>query len=497
MSNENQFAKLGVIYAIGQVLSKAISFVLLPIYIRELGLGGFGQLALVDAVLDFMASFTIIGIYSGYIRFYREYEESKRRRLKNTALNFALIMSILNIILVLILGEFISKYIFNFDNSYYILILIVFRSIFSQLVALLMCDYSLNFKAGIYVKLNLANLLLNLTFTIIFVVLMKQGISGIYEGFILSNLITFTYLSFVNHREYKFEIDIKMLKNMLKFSGGLIPSCIASTILSLSDRYFLTRYRNFSETGLYSVGYKFGMLIQPLFIDPFKQIFTPYKFSIWKDKDAEKKFNIMFFKYHIIGCFIMLGICIYSKPMIFLLTTKESIVAYKIVPLIVIAYFFYGKSCFYCLGIQIRNKTYLDGLIMLLAGIINLILNIILIPKFGMYGAALATVVSYIAMNYIYIKFSLRLYHVRYKTKNVYKIYIITIILYSIYYTVSIFNIPILLEMVIGMIILIAYLICSVYFNLITIDEVKKIWAILDKLQSVKVWVSNKFKRCP
>lgn len=475
MSNENNFAKLGIIYAIGQVLSKAISFILLPIYVKELGLVGFGQLAIVDAILDFIASFTIIGVYSGYIRFYSEYEESKRTRLKNTALNFALIMSTLDIILVLILGNFISKYIFDFENSYYVLILVVFRSIFSQLVTLLMCDYSLNYKAGIYVKINITSLILNLAFTVVFVVLIKRGIYGIYEGFILSNLIIFTYLSFSNHTEYKFEIDIIMLKNMLKFSAGLIPSCIASTVLTLSDRYFLKGYRNLSETGIYSVGYKFGMLIGPLFVDPFSQIFTPYKFSIWKDNDAEKKFNIMFSKYHIIGCFIMLGICIYSKPMILLLTTQESIVAYKIVPLIVLSYFLYGKSCFYCLGIQIRNKTYLDGIIMLLAGAINLILNVMLIPKFGMYGAAVSTAVSYIAMNFIYVKFSLPLYHVRYKRKNVFKIYIITLILYSIYYAVSILNIPILLEMVIGIGILIAYLICCMYFNLITIDELKKI----------------------
>lgn len=473
MTNENSAAKLGVIYAIGQVLSKAISFILLPIYVNEIGLDGFGQLAVVDAILDFIASFTIIGVYSGYIRFYREYEENERRTLKNTAISFALIMSIFDVIATVILGSFISKYIFDFGNSYYILILVVLRSIFSQLVILLMCDYSLNYKAGIYVKLNLAGLLLNLVFTIVFVVLMKRGISGIYEGYVFSNLILFTYLGFINHAEYKFGINIKMLKNMLIFSGGLIPSCIASTVLTLSDRYFLKGYRSLTETGIYSIGYKFGMLIGPLFIEPFSQIFTPYKFSIWKDSDAEKKFNVVFLKYHIVGCFIMLAICIYSKSMILFLTSKDSIAAYKIVPLIAIVYFFYGKSCFYCLGIQIKNKTYLDGIIMLLAGAINLILNVMLIPKFGMYGAALSTIVSYISMNFIYVKFSQQLYPVRYKRKNVYKLYIITITLYLIYYLVSIFNIPILLEMVIGLVILIAYFISCVYFNLITKDESK------------------------
>jgi O-antigen/teichoic acid export membrane protein len=474
MLNEHKFVKIGVIYAVGQFLTKAISFIMLPIYIKEIGLTGFGQLSLVDAVLNFISSFTIIGVYSGYIRFYRDYEEHKRKRLKNTALNFSLIMSIVDFILIMTLGNLISKVIFNFENSYYILILVMLRSILSQLVILMMCDYSLNYKAGINVTINLANLLLNIVFTIIFVVLIKRGIVGIYEGYVLSNLLIFIYLVFTSNREYKLEIDSKMLKNMLKFSGGLIPSNIASTILTLSDRYFLNGSRNLMETGIYSVGYKFGMLIEPLFVGPFTQIFTTYKFSIWKDRDAEEKFNDMFFKYHIIGCFILLGICIYSKAMLFFLSTEESIVAYKVVPLIVAAYFLYGKSCFYCLGIQIKNKTYYDGVIMLSAGVINLILNAALIPRLGMYGAALSTAISYIAMNYLYIKFSLPLYYIRYKRKNVFKIYVITFILYLIYYIVSIFHVGILFEMIIGACILIGYVIFCLWFNLITVGDLKK-----------------------
>jgi O-antigen/teichoic acid export membrane protein len=472
MGVENKFAKLGIIYAIGKILAKAISFILLPIYIKELGLSGFGQLALVDSILDLIASFTIVGIYSGYIRFYREYKE-QQVRLKNTALSFAFIMSLVNIILALTLGRFICRFIFSFDNSYYVLILVVVRSVISQLVILLMCDYALNYKARINVTLNIANLLMNFGFTLLLLVFKKRGIAGIYEGYILSNLLMFIYLIKIKESKYKFVIDIVMLKNMLKFSAGLIPSSIASTILTLSDRYFLKGYRSVTETGIYSMGYKFGMLIEPLFVSPFKQIFTPYKFSVWKDSDAEEKFNVMFLKYHIIGCFIMLGICIYSKAMIVLMGTKASVVAYKLVPLIVLAYFLYGKASFYCLGIQIKNKTYYDGFIMLFAGAINIILNIILIPKFGMYGAALATAISYIAMNYIYIRCSLPLYPIKYKKKNVLKIYSITFILYSVYYAVSIFSISILIEMIVGVFILSGYIISCVYFKFITIDELK------------------------
>jgi len=327
---------------------------------------------------------------------------------------------------------------------------------------------------------------LNLLFTVLLVMVINRGIAGIYESYILSNLILFVYLMIVKDSKYKFELDRVMLRDMLKFSVGLIPSCIASTVLTLSDRYFLRGYRNVAETGVYSVGYKFGMLIQPLFVSPFSQIFTPYKFSIWKDSDAEEKFNYMFLKYHIIGCFIMLGICIYSKAMITILSTAESVVAYKLVPLIVLAYFLYGKSAFYCLGIQIKNKTYYDGLIMLSAGIINIILNIIFIPKLGMYGAAVSTAISYVAMNFIYLKFSLPLYPVRYKRNNIIKIYLITLILYLAYYSVSIIHISTLFEMIIGMVLLLGYVAGCVCFKLITWSE------LMEYAEKIKLVISKR-----
>lgn len=328
--HKDSFIKIGFIYAVGQVLSKALSFILLPIYTRQLGTVGYGQLALADTVLDFIGAFTILGVYSGYYRFYREYDEKDRRKLKNTAINFALILSVFDILLVVLIGQPVAKLIFKFDNNYEILILIIIRSILTQLVTMLMCDYTLNYKATIAVTTNLVNLILNLGFSIFFVVYLKQNIVGVYKGYIYSNFIIFIYLFYKNLKYYRLEFDMSMLKNMLTFSGGLILGNISSTILTLSDRYFLAGYKTYSETGVYSIGYKFGMLIDPLFISPFKSVFTPYKFQIWKNEDAQEKFNDMFNKYHFYGLFILLAISLYSKFIISIFTTKNLLMHIKL-----------------------------------------------------------------------------------------------------------------------------------------------------------------------
>jgi len=487
MLQNKSLVKLGFIYAIGQVLSKALSFILLPIYTRQLGTVGYGQLALADTILDFIGAFIICGIYSGYYRFYSEYNENQRRKLKNTAINFALALAIFDFTLVILVGKFIAKLIFDFNNSYEILVLIVLRSIIVQFVMLLMCDYTLNYKAVITVTTNLVNLVMNMCFSILLVVYLKKGIIGVYKGYIYSNLIILIYLVIINIKAYRFEFDKGMLKNMLTFSAGYIPTSLANTVLTLSDRYFLAGFIGYSVTGIYSIGYKFGTLIEPIFISPFKSVFTPYKFQVWKDDDAQDKLNNMFIKYHFIGCFIILIISFYCKSIISIFTTDAYSNAYKLVPLILLSYFLYEQNSFYSLGIEIHNKTYMESFIMIAGGVINIILNVLIIPKYGMYGAAVATIVSYIIINIMYILYAMPMYYIRYKFKDSIKFYIIILNLYLIYYFISINNINLFLESIISFILLVVYIYLCITLKLLKKEELLFYFNIIKQKVNLKL----------
>ena len=474
MLSDKSFVKIGIVYAAGEILSKLLSYMLLPIYTSQLGSAGYGQLALVDTVLEFMSTFAICSIYSGYLRFYREYDSKDRLTLKNTAINFAVIISFTYFIFTLTAGKFISNIVFKFDNSYKIFILIAIRNILAQFILLFMCDYQLNYKAFITVTVNFCNLGLNLLLSIFFVVYKKEGIIGVYKGYILSSAAIVLYLVIVNFKNYRFQINKSMLKNMLKYSLGLIPGNISGTILTLSDRYFLSGYRNYSETGVYSIGYKFGMLIVTLFIAPFRSIFTPYKFETWNNDDAQNKFKDIFNEYHFLGLFIMLGIAIYSRTAIKLISSNEFSNAYKIVPLVLFSYFIFGESCFYGIGIQFKNKTYIDGIIMICGSIINIVFNFLLIPGLGMYGAALSTCMSYSTMNLLYILIALPMYHVKYDFKRIFINYSISFIIYGLYYLISIHNFPLFVEAIFGIFLLILYICFCILFKFTDYETIIK-----------------------
>ncbi|SHK16477.1 Membrane protein involved in the export of O-antigen and teichoic acid [Clostridium cavendishii DSM 21758] len=469
---KKSFIKVGIIYSVGQILSKAITFLLMPLYIKKLGIEVYGQLALVDTILDFILSFVIVSIFAGFTRYYREYNEIDRKKLKNTAINFALIMIIIDIIFVIIFGRKISSVVIGIDNSYYIFCMIVMRAILTQFIMLMLREYDLNYEAQITVVINLVNMLASVGLTILFVVKLNRGIKGIYEAYNIVNLIILIYLFVKNLKTYKMEIDFNMLKSMLKFSAGLIPSSISSTVLTLSDRYFLKGYKSYAETGIYSMGYKFGTLIDPVFVGPFNSIFTPFKFQVWSEDDASIKLNNMYRTYHLLGCFFLLGISMFTKSVLLICKLGEQIEAYKIVPLILISYFVYGKAAFYSLGIQVKNKTYLDGVIMMAGGILNILLNIVLIKPMGMYGAATATIVSYLFMNILYYFVGKKFYFIKYENLIVIKLYIISIILYVGYYFISKNNQNIIIDIIIATILMGIYLLMLIILKIVSKEEV-------------------------
>ena len=190
---------------------------------------------------------------------------------------------------------------------------------------------------------------------------------------------------------------------------------------------------------------------------------------------ASKKTGCKVRNYHLMGCFVILGISFFSKLAIIILSNSSYLSAATLVPVILFSYFINGENEFFSLGIQIRNKTYITSLIMLVGGISNIFLNIILIPKYGMYGAALATLVSYTIINAINIRISKRLYNVKYNFKRAYTIDFIAIVLYLIYFIISNLINSIVIQLLLGILFLFIYIGIMILFKIISYFELKQV----------------------
>lgn len=447
---------IGIIYFIGQLFVKGISFLLIPLYSRYLGAEVYGELAIVDIYSSFFASICIFSIYSGYIRFYYEDKDNKGFA---TAFNFSIVCILLYGLIILIFGKNYLSRLIGIKNSNLILWLIFIRVSIEQLITLLETRYNMEYLVKKVILFRIVITITSLLLIIYFVIIKKETIIGIYLGWILGQVLVLLYLLWDNFKylNISFNFKRKIFKQMMKFSFSLLLGSLSYLVLSLIDRFFLKEYQGFADVGIYSMGYKFATLVDVFFIFSFKKIFTPFKFKEYKKKDFEDKVNKFYNYYNLIGGILFLGISVNIKFILFLFTSKEFLAAYTITPLIVFSYLLYGQAEFYTLGIHLTNRVYFDSVVILIGGLINTVTNFYLISHYGMYGAAISTILSYIVMNILYTKLSQRYFKLKFQIYNMIKNYIFVLSVYLIYYIISIFNLNIILETAIGNLLFLSY----------------------------------------
>lgn len=472
MKNKIMFS--GGIYLFFSLLTQLVNLLYTPLFTRNLSQSDYGVYNLLTSIEGVLAIFFLLALPSGYSRFYNEKEN--KIELENSILSFLIILGCFVLIGIIIFSDLISSVIFkNIENGSFYVILIAFIAYFSGLVSLLIIKYSMEFKALKVSSIEIGKIILQYILMIFILNNNKFSIKNILLLRLIVVIGIFIILFLPKLKDYKFQINIKKIRPSLVFGLGMMLGQFSTWILTLIDRYFLSSYYGFDEVGIYSLAYKIGMLINPIFINPFKKIFTPLKFKVYSRENGKKILESYYNLYSFAGIFILLAISVYSKIGVFILSTEGYSKAITIVPIICISYFFWGLNEFYSLGIVLGNKSSLNSVIATMAAVINIIINILLIPKIGMYGAALSTVISYLVTNKLYYHFGKKYYFIKLNCLCWIKYFILFLINYIVYlYFYKTFTISLVQEIFINFLFLINYIILSFIFKFITLEEIKE-----------------------
>jgi len=206
---------------------------------------------------------------------------------------------------------------------------------------------------------------------------------------------------------------------MLKFGIPAVPTGLAIWVLNSSDRYFLNSFFGTADVGIYNVGYRVGMLVT-LVSGALHLAYPRFMFSIYKERpDAKYYFAKINTYFYLITFLSALAISIFAKEAIQILTGPAFHSSYTVVPLIAFSYVFYGLFSNFGTGISVIGKTYLFVISTATAGLINLFFNFILISRFGVMGAALATFLSFSFLAIIQLLMAQRIYAIPYEFKRI------------------------------------------------------------------------------
>lgn len=341
----------------------------------------------------------------GYNRIYfLDKDVFYRKTLFMTGQAFNVFCSLVFILILFANIDFFSKMILDFDQGAYFLKLISIATVLEVLTYIPHSNLRLRYKAWSFVMVSILNLLVTVGFTIYFIVFLDLGVAGVLYGKILGTLATLIYLYYLTWSEFHFRISSSMLWPMLGFSVFLIPSNLSSLVLNMSNRFFLSEYQNLDDVGLFSLGAKIAAVIPLLITEPVKKAFSPYVFDLAEQPDKCKIVLSDFIRLFFAGLSVfVLAISIFASDLVAIMASKSFQGSSNVVFILSFSNLLLGMAALVVLAIHITRKTWIVTLIWIGSSLVNIALNVWLIPIYGRIGAAYATMLSILFILVMYI----------------------------------------------------------------------------------------------
>ena len=428
-----ELISLGGIYSFGSVMEKALGFLFIPIYTTFLTTKDYGIIALVSITVNLVGPFISVPVNNGFVRhYYAPGYEHKRKEIFFNGILYVLIQSVIVGIVFYFVSSYLAELILGDRSLNHIVRIYAIILLLTPLKPILNTLIQIQKKAKLYVSLNLSRLLLSAGVIIYLLVVERMGVMALVYGalFIVSYdiIVLIPFLL----KNIEFRINFFILKPLLSYGYPLILSSISMYLIQIGDRYVLRIFDTMSTVGLYSFGYSIGTLIIIFLVKPMKLIMNPLIYEMEHDESKLKKFVAISCNYfYIVALFFFLVLSVFAKDIIQLLARKEEFWgAWIIVPIIAFSYVLSGLRDLFGKGMIMAKKSFHSGGTYAVAAAINLGLNFLIIPYFGMLGAAFATMISFIVLTIISAHYSYKFYGLTFDFGKLVKITFIGLALY-------------------------------------------------------------------
>jgi O-antigen/teichoic acid export membrane protein len=460
MSEVTSTAKQAAIYALGVILNRAVSFIMIPIYTRCLTPADYGTVELLTMTIDVVSIIAGVGLSTAVYRFYYRYEGEKDR---NSVISTVSILLILLYFITSSMGFLssgvLSKLILGGGSENLFYFRLIFMCFFLQaFIEIPLIFIRAQERPVFFVLITTIKLALQLSLNIYFVVFKQMGIQGVLYSTLISSLIIGTWLIAYTFKVVGLRFSKKLALSMMVFGAPLILSNLGDFILTFSDRYFLKAYSNLTEVGIYSLGYKLGFVLWVFAAQPIFNVWGPKRFEIARRPDVQKINSTVFLLMNIVTISCGLLICLFSFDFFRIMSESNFWDAYKIVPLIVLAYIIQIWTAFCNFGIYYKGKTQYLAWSILAAAASIIVFSFILIPPLKGYGAALATIIGFSVRFGLVFYFSQRYFYLHLPWAKTLSMLAVGILFYGVSMLVSLNQFNLLLSLLFDSLIFLAFI---------------------------------------
>ena len=426
---------LGGLYSIGSIFEKGLSFFFIPIYTTYLGTLDYGIIGLMTVTVLLSQKLFYPPVNQGFVRHYYapEYKDRQGLLLFNCLLFLAL-QALAFALIFFFLSKTIASHVL--ENEELILIVQIYAVI---LFFHPLSDFLLNFlrqieKAKLTIMISWAHSLVFAAVVLSGLIVFNMGVMALIYGTLVGFIfkVCCIFPTFWKASEHK--ISFSVLAQPLKYGYPRIISGCSNLLIESGDRYVILIFSTLSSVGLYNFGYQIAGIINIIFVVPLTTALLPITFKQENNPESQKEFLRKTCTYfYLAGMFICLSLSLYSQEIIQIIARKEEFwESWTIIPIVAYSYILAGLGSFFDWGLVMTKNGFRLSINVMIGALVNIGLNFILIPYWGILGAAFATLLSFIALNGLRIYCSAKFFNLHFDMRRLVHITLAGVGLYLI-----------------------------------------------------------------
>jgi O-antigen/teichoic acid export membrane protein len=392
-----RLATTGAAYTASSVISKLIAVALLPLYTRHLDRADYGAAEVLLATVVALSIVVRLGIIEALLRFYYRFDDERQRRdVVASSFAFLAVASTVGALIAAALAGPLSEALLDRRDVELVLIAVGGLWIFTN-YELLMALFRLDERARAYFAASLANVLLTVVLTVWLVVVEEERARGLLLGNFGGSAAILVVLLYVHRSRLAVRPSRPLLQGMLRFGLPTMPAELSLYALNFIDRIMLVRFVGLAEAGLYSLAVKFSQVVTVL-VRAFNLAWPPLAYSIRDDTEARRAYAYIVTYFLLLASIVVLALSLEARWVARALAAPQFFESYKAVPLVSIGATLYALYMVLAVVVGRVGRTELNFPVTAAAAIVNVALNLALVPPYGLVGAGLALVGSYVVM---------------------------------------------------------------------------------------------------
>lgn len=409
------------LYAAAGLAQQAVGFLLIPVYTRQIDPAEYGVLEIFNTATAIGFACLTMGLSSAINKVYhRDCDHpGDRARVLATALLLDAPLLVGAALLLIAFSTPISTVLTGSAEHASLVPLLAASGLAYSLAVLVLSSLRAQERARAFATLSLLQFVAALLLNITFVVGLGLGVRGVLWGNLLSNALQLVTALWVSRQGSAARFAGRLVRPLLSFGLYLVPVMLAGWVMDMSDRYLLRLFTDLDTVAVYGVGYKFGMILQIAIVWPFQLAWPAFAFAASKQPGYEATFVRTLTYLVAVLAAAVLGLALISPTGLPLIVGRDYAGAAVVVPVIALAYACNGIQYAVAPSVHLGGATRWLSLIATACAALNIGLNLLFIPRFGMLGAAWATVLAFAALALATILLAQRVHPIAYEWRRI------------------------------------------------------------------------------